>query len=110
METPASNAVSIRGATPDDAQGVLDIYGPAVEQSSATFETTVPEIDDIRNRITAVTMTHAWLVVPNKASEDLHQKLGFEAIGVFKKVGLKFGRWHDVSWWQRKLQDGLPDL
>ena len=47
------------------------------------------------------------IALPNEAAIRLHQALGFEALGVFKKVGFKNGAWRDVSWWQRQLQD-LP--
>jgi phosphinothricin acetyltransferase len=35
----------------------------------------------------------------------LHERLGFEMIGAFERVGWKFGRWHDVAWLQRRLRD-----
>jgi len=38
----------------------------------------------------------------------LHQRLGFEMIGVFRRVGRKFDRWHDVAWLQRRLRDEPP--
>ncbi len=47
----------------------------------------------------------AGIALPNPASIALHQALGFEQVGVYREVGLKFGRWHDVSWWQRLLTD-----
>jgi phosphinothricin acetyltransferase len=37
-----------------------------------------------------------------------HQALGFTPVGVFRRAGRKFGAWHDVSWWQRELQDAPP--
>jgi phosphinothricin acetyltransferase len=46
---------------------------------------------------------YAGIALPNAASEALHRAVGFEAIGVFREVGHKFGRWHDVSWWQRRI-------
>lgn len=45
----------------------------------------------------------AGIALPNPASIALHQALGFEPVGVYREVGFKFGRWHDVSWWQRLL-------
>ncbi|EGV60823.1 hypothetical protein PSN45_001384 [Yamadazyma tenuis] len=33
----------------------------------------------------------------NVASIKLHQKLGFEESGTFKEVGVKFGRWLDLT-------------
>jgi phosphinothricin acetyltransferase len=29
--------------------------------------------------------------------------VGFEPFVVYRKVGYKFGMWHDVGWWQRAL-------
>ncbi|MGI9450420.1 MAG: arsinothricin resistance N-acetyltransferase ArsN1 family B [Geminicoccaceae bacterium] len=45
----------------------------------------------------------AGIALPNPASIALHQALGFEPVGVYREVGFKLGRWHDVSWWQRLL-------
>lgn len=45
----------------------------------------------------------AGIGLPNPASIALHQALGFEQVGVYREVGFKFGRWHDVSWWQRLI-------
>lgn len=47
----------------------------------------------------------AGIALPNEGSIALHRALGFEQIGVFRSVGRKFDRWHDVSWWQRLLED-----
>lgn len=41
---------------------------------------------------------YAGIALPNSASVRLHASLGFEEIGVYKKIGFKFGRWHDVLW------------
>jgi len=46
----------------------------------------------------------AGITLPNEPSIALHQKLGFESVGVFRNVGRKFDRWYDVSWWQRPLR------
>lgn len=45
----------------------------------------------------------AGIALPNDASTALHKAVGFEHIGTFKEVGYKFGRFHDVSWWQRRV-------
>jgi len=47
---------------------------------------------------------YAGITVPNEGSIALHRSLGFEPIGVFKAVGRKFGKWHDVAWFQRSLR------
>ena len=45
----------------------------------------------------------AGIALPNEASVALHQRLGFDPVGVFRAVGFKFGAWHDVAWFQRRL-------
>ncbi|MFC5480538.1 arsinothricin resistance N-acetyltransferase ArsN1 family B [Massilia suwonensis] len=40
---------------------------------------------------------------PNEASVRLHERLGFIKVAHFSEVGLKFGRWIDVGYWQLKL-------
>lgn len=49
----------------------------------------------------------AGIALPNDASVGLHRSVGFEPIGVFKRVGWKFDRWHDVAWLQRQIRE-LP--
>jgi phosphinothricin acetyltransferase len=51
---------------------------------------------------------YAGITLPNDASVALHQRLGFEPIGVFRCVGHKFGAWHDVSWWHLRLRSEPP--
>ncbi len=45
----------------------------------------------------------AGITLPNEASLGLHRALGFTDVGVFRRVGFKEGRWHDVAWLQRSL-------
>ena len=42
----------------------------------------------------------AGIVPPNPASIRLHEKLGFQKIGIQKEVGFKFNKWEDVGYWQ----------
>lgn len=46
----------------------------------------------------------AGIALPNAASVALHESMGFQPIGVYHEVGFKFGAWHDVGWWQRRLR------
>ena len=46
----------------------------------------------------------AGMTLPNAASIALHESVGFERIGVFREVGRKFDRWHDVGFWQLNLE------
>ena len=50
----------------------------------------------------------AGITLPNPASVGLHESLGFQAIGIYRRVGYKRGAWHDVGWWQRALQPCQP--
>lgn len=45
----------------------------------------------------------AGIALPNAASVAFHEAMGFEPVGIYREVGFKFGRWHDVGWWQRRL-------
>jgi phosphinothricin acetyltransferase len=47
----------------------------------------------------------AGVTLPNDASVRLFESLGFTYVGVFKRVGFKFDRWHDVAWWQLRLDE-----
>ena len=43
------------------------------------------------------------IALPNAASVLLHEKFGFEKVAHFKEVGIKFGQWIDVGYWQLSL-------
>lgn len=45
----------------------------------------------------------AGIALPNPGSVALHESMGFTPLGIYREVGQKFGRWHDVGWWQRLL-------
>ncbi len=46
---------------------------------------------------------YAGIALPNDGSIGLHEALGFNHIGTYHEVGFKFGKWHDVGWWERDL-------
>lgn len=46
----------------------------------------------------------AVISLPNPASVALHERLGFNLVGVYPEVGYKHGKWYDVGWWQLTLQ------
>ena len=46
---------------------------------------------------------YGGITLPNPASVGLHESLGFTTIGVYSRVGYKFGHWHDVIWLQLRL-------
>ncbi|HFI0398719.1 GNAT family N-acetyltransferase [Streptococcus suis] len=45
----------------------------------------------------------ACIALPNLASIALHEKRGYQQVAHFKKVGYKFGTWHDIVWLQKSL-------
>ena len=47
---------------------------------------------------------YAGITLPNAGSVGLHESVGFQAIGTYRKVGYKLGAWHDVGWWQLPLK------
>lgn len=45
----------------------------------------------------------AGMTLPNDASAALHRALGFEPVGVYRRVGWKNDAWHDVAWVQKTI-------
>jgi L-amino acid N-acyltransferase YncA len=163
-------AVHIKLATADDGEAIAAIYRPVVAETAISFETTVPDRDEMARRIDETMRLYPWLVcdvdgrpagyayasrhrvrgayqwsvdtsiyiaedhrrrhigrglytslfailaaqgyfnafagiaLPNPASVALHESMGFEPIGVYRRVGFKLDRWHDVGWWQLSLK------
>jgi phosphinothricin acetyltransferase len=54
----------------------------------------------------------AGITQPNPASNAIHEKMGFEKVALYKKVGWKLGKWWDVAWYQLDLggsnEEGEP--
>lgn len=169
MKSDHCGQLKIRRALPSDAEHIIAIYLPIVEETNISFEIDTPSCEEISRRISTTLETHEWLVafdkdsiagyayasqyrprqayrysvettvyvhercrgqgvgkvlyealfsslgtlgfrsayagiaLPNPASIALHKAVGFEPIGVFQDAGFKFEKWHDVSWWQRKV-------
>ena len=55
----------IRFATVADASSIQRIYRPAVELEATSFETDVPSVEDISQRISATLLRTPWLVYNN---------------------------------------------
>lgn len=45
----------------------------------------------------------AGITLPNDNSLKMHEKFGFQPVGIFSEVGYKFGRYWDVGWYERAL-------
>ncbi len=47
----------------------------------------------------------AVIALPNVASVALHEKVGYQPVGVVHDVGYKLDRWHDIGFWELALQE-----
>lgn len=47
---------------------------------------------------------HALITLPNEASIGLHQKFGFQQVGILNEAGRKFGRYYSVAWLEKHLR------
>lgn len=159
----------IRIASPGDAAGMLEIYGPFVENTSITFETICPTEAQFRSRVCDYLENYPWLVaemdgkiagyayacrhrerlayqwsvevsvyiseefkrsgiartlyeelflllkqqgfrnayavinLPNDPSVAFHESLGFNWFATYEQVGYKLGKWKNVGWWRKVL-------
>jgi L-amino acid N-acyltransferase YncA len=67
----------------------------------ALYSALLPRLAERGFRVAAAGMT-----LPNDASVGLHRAMGFEQVGVYRRIGFKHGAWHDVAWTQRILAEG----
>jgi len=52
---------------------------------------------------------YAGTTLPNDSSVALHEAMGFRKVGTYERVGYKFGKWHDVVWFERELAERIVD-
>lgn len=170
--------ISIRTATPDDAEGLLAIYAQYVENTAVTFEYSVPSEAEFRRRIENTLKKYPYLVAVSqgeivgyayagefkareayaysveisvyvkqgltrsgigrelytvlekalkaqnivnvnacitypeiedeyvsKNSKCFHEHMGYRFVGEFRKCGYKFGRWYNVAWMEKYIND-----
>lgn len=64
---------TIRQATENDAQELLDIYAPYITKTTITFEDVIPTLDDFKQRIRDISQTFPYLV----AEDDEGKILGY---------------------------------
>ncbi|AKN72296.1 GCN5 family acetyltransferase [Streptomyces sp. PBH53] len=46
---------------------------------------------------------YAGIAQPNEPSTRLHERFGFQYVGTYREVGRKFGRYWDVTWYEKQL-------
>lgn len=54
--------VDIRIAQPGDAQAILDIYAPFITDTAITFVSTLPSVEDVRDKMMATKKNYPYLV------------------------------------------------
>ena len=56
-------------------------------------------------KLQGIKTVYGCVTSPNPASEGLHWSLGFRPAGVWRNVGFKDGKWHDVLWYEKRIAD-----
>lgn len=59
-------------------------------------------------RVQGFCNAYAGITLPNAASVALHESVGFTPLAVYRGVGYKLGRWHDVGLWEQRLAELVP--
>ncbi len=57
-----SDGIRIRPATVEDAADILSIYANYIRETTVTFETEVPSVEEFGERIEKVLLSYPWLV------------------------------------------------
>lgn len=83
------------------AADVTVYIGPSYRQAGAGRRLYTELLERLRRQRFEVAC--AGITLPNDASVGLHRAMGFEPVGVYKRIGWKMGDWRDVGWWQLEL-------
>lgn len=54
--------IEIRLVQLDDCQGMLEIYGPIIQNTATSFEYEVPEISEFQSRVLKIQDRYPWLI------------------------------------------------
>ena len=86
-----------------DTTCLASVYVSGTARGSGVGSALYDELLARLERTPAVKLAVAGIALPNEASIRLHLSKGFTYVGTFTRVGTKFGREWDVSWYQRPL-------
>ncbi len=50
----------------------------------------------------------AGITLPNAPSVAFHEKMGFRPVGIYHRVGYKYGAYQDVGWWELVIRQEAP--
>ena len=105
---------TIRNASWQDAARINDIANWYIENTATNFDTEPWSLEKRQIWVSSFNQSNSpyKLLVcesetttsPNQPSIALHQRLGFTAVGTFDEIGYKFGTFHSVSMYQKKLR------
>lgn len=65
---------------------------------SKLYDTLLSSLDEA-----GVHRAYGGVTLPNAGSVALHKKFGFREVGVYREVGYKFGKYHDVCWFEKEI-------
>lgn len=51
---------------------------------------------------------YAAVTSANEGSCRFHEALGYTEVARFPKTGVKFGRWYDIIWYEKRVREGIP--
>ena len=81
-----------------------DHFGRGIGKALYSALLKILELQRIQN-------VYAGVTRPNSRSEKLHKSFNFELLGIYHNTGYKNGRWHDVSWFEKRIgNQGTPPL
>ncbi|MGW1814043.1 N-acetyltransferase family protein [Streptomyces sp. NPDC002125] len=114
--------VALDPATPDNARHVLGYATSSPYRPKAAYSTSVEVSVYLAPGVTGrglgtllykalfealadedVHRAYAAIAQPNEPSVRLHEAFGFRHVGTYTEVGRKFGRYWDVSWYEKPL-------
>ncbi|MCQ2969013.1 MAG: N-acetyltransferase family protein [Clostridium sp.] len=52
---------------------------------------------------------NACIAYPNEKSEEFHKKFGYKTVAHFTKCGYKFGKWHDMIWMEKFINEHIAN-
>ncbi|MDB1955991.1 GNAT family N-acetyltransferase [Clostridium tertium] len=65
------------------------------------FYTALIEISKLQN----IKNIYGVVTSNNMNSEKLHEYFGFKKLGIYYNTGYKFGKWHDVTWFEKSINE-----
>ncbi len=61
-------------------------------------------------KIQGFTNAYAVITLPNDKSISFHKQFGFSDFTIYRNVGYKLDRWHDVGWLYLQVNEHAPEM